>query len=269
MSAFSQYLDLRPVGLKSKVHVYAAFLKGFFAKKVSPKKFITIGQFLRSDCIVRYDSMLFYARSHSEDIGYYAHTTKPDTFHWFKPASGETVVDCGSSVGLFTIIGLKNGSEVYAFEPNPSTFAILRKNIDMNGFGNNAHIFNLGLSNEPGEMTLYAPNHFTGITSFEQKWVENLADKDKITELKVKVTTPDHMLANVKKIDWLLIDVESFEYRLLLGSNNTLNKTDKIIIEISNRNREKVKKLLADHGFIETENGNEEESVQYYLYKRT
>ena len=107
--------------MKSKVHVYAAFLKGFLAKKVSPKKFITIGQFLRSDCIVRYDSMLLYARSQSEDIGYYAHITKPQTFHWFKPASGETVVDCGSSVGLFTMIGLKNGSVVYAFEANRTT----------------------------------------------------------------------------------------------------------------------------------------------------
>ena len=203
MSALGQYLGLRPVGLKSKVHIYAAFLKGFLVKEVCPKKFRTIGQFLKSDCIVRCNSMLFYARAKSEDIGYYAHTLKPDTFRWFKPSSGETVVDCGSSVGYFTMVGLKNGSQVYAFEANPLTFAILEKNIDINGFGDNAHIFNLGLSSESGEMTLYAPKHFTGTSSFEQKWVENLGDKDNITELKVKVTTLDHMLADVKKIDWL------------------------------------------------------------------
>lgn len=52
------------------------------------------------------------------------------------------------------------------------------------------------------------------------------------------------MLAKVEKIDWLLIDVKSFEYRLLLGSNYTLNKTEKIIIEIDNSNREDVQNLI-------------------------
>ncbi len=268
MSAFSQYLRLRPVGLKSKVHVYAAYLKGFVVKTIYQKKFITIGQFLSTDCLVKYDGMLFYARSRSEDLGYYAHSRKPDTFRWFKPAPGENVVDCGSSVGLFTMIGLKNGSVVYAFEANPLTFAILANNININRISKNAHIFNLGLSSELGEMTLYAPRHFTGTASFEKKWAEGIGDKDYITEFKVNVTTLDHMLANVEKIDWLLIDVESFEYRLLLGSNDTLNRTKNIIIEISNSNRENVKKLLSDHGFLAIDNGKEEGSVQYYLYKR-
>lgn len=67
------------------------------------------------------------------------------------------------------MLGLKNGSEVYAFEANPSTLKILEKNISMNGFRKNAHIFNLGLSNKPGKIALYVPKHFTGIASFERK----------------------------------------------------------------------------------------------------
>ncbi len=266
MSAINLYFNLKPVGLKSAINIYMAFFKGFLARIISSKKFVTIGQFLSKDSVVRWDNMLFYARSHSEDLGYYAHVGKLNTFSWFHPASGDTVVDCGSSVGLFSLIGLKNGSEVYAFEANPTTFSILEKNIYMNGFGKNAHIFNVGLSSDTGEMTLYAPRHFTGTTSFDRKWVEEIGDKDNIAEFKVNVTTLDYMLASVEKIDWLLIDVESFEYRLLLGSTKILNRTEKIIIEISNKNRNDVKRLLKDQGFIPIDKGKEQELVQYYLY---
>ena len=268
MPVFIQYLRLRPLGLKSKAHVYSAYFKGFFIKVINPKKFTNIGQFLSKDSVVRYDGMLLYARARTEDIGLYAHSAKPYTFNWFKPSSGEIVVDCGSSVGLFTMIALKAGSVVYAFEANPLTFATLAKNIDINGFAKKAHLFNLGLSNEPGVMTLYAPRYFTASTSFEKKWAEGIGDKDYLTEFKVNMTTLDHTLAKVVKIDWLLIDVESLEYRLLVGANDTLKKTRKIIVEISHNNRDKVKGILDDQGFVEREAGSAEKSAQYYLYER-
>lgn len=268
MSSGKQYLSLRPVGIKSKIRVYAAFFKGFMAKTIFPKNFITIGQFLSRDAVVKSDGMLFYARAHSEDLGYYAHTAKPSTFSWFQPVSGETVVDCGSSVGLFTMIGLKKGAVVYAFEANPSTFSILEKNIGLNRFEKNAHIFNLGLSSEPGEMTFYAPKHFTGTASFDKQWVENIEDKDEIAEFKVNVTTLDLILEKVERIDWLLIDVESFECRVLLGANEILDRTKRVIVEVSHNNREKVQKLFECHGFAVIDRGAWQEGVQYYLYER-
>lgn len=268
MSAAKQYLSLKPVGIKSKIRVYAAFFKGFMAKTIYQKNFITIGQFLSKDAVVKYDGMLFYARAHSEDLVHYAHTAKPSTFSWFQPVSGEIVVDCGSSVGLFTMIGLKKGAVVYAFEANPSTFSILEKNIGLNRFEKNAHIFNLGLSNEPGEMTFYAPKHFTGSASFDKQWVENIEDKDEIAEFKVSVTTLDMILGNVERIDWLLMDVESFVWRVLLGANKILDRTKRVIIEVSHNNRERVQRLLEGHGFAVIDRGAWEERAQYYLYER-
>jgi len=263
-----QYLVLKPVGINSKIHVYRAFAVGFLARIFRRNRFITIGQYLKRDAVIRYDGMLLKARAGSEDLGYYAHITKPSTFKWFHPSPGDVVVDCGSSVGLFTMIALKNGAQVYAFEANPKTYGVLKENVAMNGFQGNAHIFNVGLSSESGEMTLYAPKNFTGTASFNIKWAENMEDKDGIEHFRVPVTTLDEAMDDVEKIHWLLIDVESFEYNLLLGSAKVLARTRNIIIEISHSQSEKVQQLLQDHGFSVSDRGEKEESVQYFLYTK-
>lgn len=41
-------------------------------------------------------------------------------------------------------------------------------------------------------------------------------------------------------VDWLLVDVEGFEERVLKGAGDTLKKTKRIIIEISYENRKSV-----------------------------
>lgn len=268
MSAVKQYLSLKPVDIYSIIHVYRAFVVGFLASIFWRKHFTTIGQFLNRDSVVRYDGLLLKARARSEDLGYYAHITKPSTFRWFHPSSKDVVVDCGSSVGLFTMIALKDGAQVYAFEANTKTFEVLKENVAMNGFRNNAHIFNLGLSNQPGEMTLYAPKHFTGTASFDIKWAKNMENKDDIAQFRVPVATLDKAMDGVEKIDWLLIDVESFEYNLLLGSVKTLGRTRNIIIEISHSQSKNVQELLEEHGFSVSDTGDKEESVQYFLYTK-
>jgi FkbM family methyltransferase len=269
VSANRQYLSLKPVGIQSKIHVYRAFAVGVLARIFRRKHFVTIGQYLKRDALVKYEGLLFKARARSDDLGFYAHTVKSYTFNWFRPSAGETVVDCGSSVGLFTMIALKNGAQVYAFEANPKTFKVLQENVALNGFHKAAHLFNIGLSCEPGEMTLYAPKNFTGTSSFNIKWVWNMKkDKDDIEQFRVPVITLDEAMDGVKKIDWLLIDVESFEYNLLLGSAKTLERTRNIIIEISSFQSEKLHKLLQDHGFCVSDRGDREGSVQYFLYTK-
>lgn len=47
--------------------------------------------------------------------------------------SDMVVVDIGANVGIYTLHALKAGAEVYAFEPTPETFNILRHNVALNG----------------------------------------------------------------------------------------------------------------------------------------
>ena len=48
----------------------------------------------------------------------------------------------------------------------------------------------------------------------------------------IKMCTLDEICYNLKKIDLLKIDVEGFELSVLKGAVSTLNKTNKILLEI-------------------------------------
>ncbi|MGC8618858.1 MAG: FkbM family methyltransferase, partial [Thermoplasmata archaeon] len=48
----------------------------------------------------------------------------------------------------------------------------------------------------------------------------------------VNIVPFDSITLNTERIDWLLIDVEGFDYEVLQGTGETLKKTRNIIIEI-------------------------------------
>lgn len=53
-----------------------------------------------------------------------------DAYEQYGPVSGDTVVDCGAHVGMFTKLAVMRGAKrVYAFEPTPLTAAAWIKNI--------------------------------------------------------------------------------------------------------------------------------------------
>src|SRR5258708_4586206 len=52
---------------------------------------------------------------------------------------GQTVLDIGANIGYYTLIAAKlvgPSGKVYAFEPDPTNFKILKKNVERNGHSN-------------------------------------------------------------------------------------------------------------------------------------
>src|SRR5512146_2892633 len=60
---------------------------------------------------------------------------EPWTLEWIATfAPGETMVDCGANVGMYTIwAAVTRAARVVAFEPEAQNYALLNRNIRMNG----------------------------------------------------------------------------------------------------------------------------------------
>ena len=132
-----------PACLSDAFHLYSCYFRALTASIFQRDSFLTVGQYLNHDVYVIKDGIKVFARKHTEDIGYYTTTGKPWTRRWFRPSLGEIVVDCGSSVGIFSLIAGKNGSTVYAFETNPETYGVLTvspKTIVTEVLGSNEYI---------------------------------------------------------------------------------------------------------------------------------
>src|SRR5215472_15515658 len=52
---------------------------------------------------------------------------------------GDTVLDVGANIGVFTLFAAKHGAQVYAFEPVPPTFEVLQHNLRLHRLDSVTH----------------------------------------------------------------------------------------------------------------------------------
>ncbi len=79
--------------------------------------------------------------------------TPPDYIRAFKDLrKGDIAIDCGANVGMFTAVMAWSGARVFAFEPNPFAFSVLKKNL---GRYPNVELINKAVSNRSGQIELY------------------------------------------------------------------------------------------------------------------
>ena len=89
---------------------------------------------------------------------------EPEMVKLFKTlASGsEVILDIGANIGCTAILFGELSKSVHAFEPSPTTFRFLEKNISRSGL-RNVFLQNIGLGAESGEFTLtFAPSNRRG-----------------------------------------------------------------------------------------------------------
>lgn len=141
---------------------------------------------------------------------------------------GDTFLDVGSNIGLMSLLAAKVvgcEGQVYAFEPESQTFAILSRNIEINGFKNiKAHELALGASSSTARIfrqvrkreaaTLIGPAGNT--TGGKEVPIETL---DKFINEK-----------NISNVRMIKIDVQGWELEVLKGAPNILSNPDAPII---------------------------------------
>ncbi len=141
--------------------------------------------------------------------------------HFLNPS--RIFVDLGANEGYFSVIGAKlvgPSGKVIAIEPQKRLKAVLEKNFDLNQV-NNVVLFDSCISNKRGTVKLYiTPDTNTGTTALYRfiKYPLPTVTIDTIT------LSDLFSLAGIDEVDLLKMDIESYEYEAIMGSQELFKK---------------------------------------------
>ena len=131
--------------------------------------------------------------------------------------SGATFIDLGAHIGLFTLLAARSVGEegrVYAFEPTPTTRAVLERNISANGLEERITVAPLAVSREPGVATFLVYDQSQGNSIALEGDAPSNAQR-----LDVEVTSLDVYFAERgwPRVDLIKMDIEGQELNALEG----------------------------------------------------
>lgn len=143
---------------------------------------------------------------------------------------GDIALDIGAMIGYFTIIFSKLVGEdgrIFAFEPHPRNFDILKKNIEINHCKNVIPV-QKALSDKNGKARLYCYDKNRGkntIFHFDDEYSEFFAVKT--------VRLDDYFKENNQRIDFIKIDAEGADMAVVQGMGDLLknNINTKVVTE--------------------------------------
>lgn len=173
--------------------------------------------------------------------------------------SVKTIIDIGSLIGAFTLWAHQSfpNASIYTYEPNPDSFELLCKNIDLleNNKGR-IHPFNCAVWSENSIMTLYRSKDNTGGSSIVfDPTIYFESSKEESVNVKTQSIT-DIIDSISKPIDIMKLDCEGAEYEILFSLDKSkLNSIQHIVMEFHNPYNEESKvkdlvKYLRENGFI-------------------
>jgi len=141
----------------------------------------------------------------------------------FKNEENQTFIDIGTNCGVATIILAKQNpnSIIYAFEPDPSIFKILEKNIYANNL-TNVKLYNKAVAEKNTKtISLFCHPHYSGgnTTCSSVESSKSFFGKN-LKSVEVECISLDDIILNnnIDKIKLLKIDCEGAEYEILYGS---------------------------------------------------
>jgi FkbM family methyltransferase len=137
---------------------------------------------------------------------------------------GDVVVDIGANIGYYALLEARlvgNNGKIYAIEPVRQNVELLRKNIEINGYSN-IMSYELAIGDVNGVNSMYITKQRNKHTFREV--VGTRKEKYVTGKIDVEVVTLDDFLQNKLYPNVIRMDVEGYEYQIIKGMKNTLQK---------------------------------------------
>jgi FkbM family methyltransferase len=166
---------------------------------------------------------------------------------------GDIVLDIGANIGYYTLLFAKlvgPQGKVFAFEPAPSNYALLERNVEINGY-KNVVLVQKAVSNRTMKVKLYLSASSIGDHRIYQE------DGRQFVEVEA-VSLDDFFRYYGGRIDFIKMDIQGAEFVAFQGMLNLLkkNKSVQLITEYapswikrSGSDPEDYLKLLTKQGF--------------------
>jgi len=135
----------------------------------------------------------------------------------------KTSVDAGANKGVYTYFLAGLSRHVYAYEPNPKIFGLLRRSVRRS----NVTLRPIALSDVTGEDRLIVPRRKGGYSN-QLATLRKDKFEGEILELPVETRRLDD--EEVGEVGFIKIDVEGFERNVLTGAARTLEKMRPILL---------------------------------------
>lgn len=206
-------------------------------------------------------------------------TREPETLAWIDGFEAPCRFwDVGANIGVFSLYaGLRRGVEISAFEPAAASYAALCRNIEANRLGDRiaAYCVAVAAHEELGRLNLSGTNAGSVFNAFESS--DNCFGEP--IEIAFRQGSIGFSLDGFRRTfglpapNYLKIDVDSIEDRILAGAGETLRDPElrSVLIELEHKDSARSRRIvaaLAAAGFTLTARGTVQDGVVNGIFAR-
>lgn len=139
---------------------------------------------------------------------------------------GDVVLDIGANIGYYTVLFARRvgpSGHVFAFEPEPNNFALLTKNVQMNGY-TNVTLVNKAVSNTNGRLRLFISQG----NNADHRVYDSQDGRDCVEVESVRVD--DYLADFTRSINFIKMDIQGAVYSAAQGMTSLLRKNPDIVL---------------------------------------
>lgn len=183
-------------------------------------------------------------------------TKEPETIQWINSFDKDSVFfDVGANIGIYSLYSaITRNNVVYAFEPHAASYKNLLDSINANKL-KNCHAYCVALSDKVNLGTINVKNMHEGVA-------ENIVGETGdyyhgCTELSLDFLVERKILPQP---DYIKIDVDGFEDKVVEGSMKTFKNCKGLLIEVNNKNVNYISMITAlGYNLVAKHKRNEDE----------